>query len=76
MAWPATCTIAPTSASGFPKPIAERDHAHVLEAGVGQQALPGQRAPEERHRDGQRGEAEEDEDVRAVAEPTAAASAC
>ena len=40
----------------------ERDHAHVLEARVGEQPLPGQRAPEERHRDGERDEAEGDQD--------------
>ena len=39
----------------------ERDHAHVLEAGVGEQALPGQRAPEERHGDGEREQTEADQ---------------
>ncbi len=39
----------------------ERDHAHVLEARVGEQALPGQRSPEERDGDGERGEPERDE---------------
>ena len=39
----------------------ERDHAHVLEARVGEQALPRLRAPEERHRHGERDEPEADE---------------
>ena len=42
---------------------AERDHAHVLEARVGEQPLPGERAPEERDGDGQRDEPEADEDA-------------
>ena len=41
---------------------AERDHAHVLEARVGEQPLPGQRLPEERHGDGEREQAEADQD--------------
>ena len=41
----------------------ERDDAHVLEAGIGQESLPRQRAPEERHGDRKRGEAEEHEDL-------------
>ena len=54
---------------------AERDHAHVLEARVGQEALPGERAPEERHRDRERREPEEDEDL-ARGGADAPASAC
>ena len=41
---------------------AERDDPHVLEARVGEQALPRQRPPEERDRDDQRGQAEADEE--------------
>ena len=39
----------------------ERDHAHVLEARVGEQPLPRLRPPEERDRDGERDEPEADE---------------
>ncbi len=39
----------------------ERDHAHVLEARVGEQPLPGLWPPEERHRHGERDEPEADE---------------
>ena len=40
---------------------AERDDAHVLEARVGEQPLPGHRLPQERHGDREREEAEADE---------------
>ena len=40
---------------------AERDDAHVLEARVGEQPLPGHRLPQERHGDGEREQAEADE---------------
>ena len=46
-----------------PETDAERDHAHVLEARVGEQPLPRQRAPEKRDRNGERDEPEEDQDV-------------
>ncbi len=46
-----------------PEPDAERDHAHVLEARIGEQALPGKRAPEKRNGNRKRYEAEEDQDV-------------
>ena len=45
-----------------PEADAERDHTHVLEARVGEQSLPRQREPEERHGDCQRPEAEGHED--------------
>ena len=55
----------------------ERDHAHVLEARVGEQPLPGERAPEERHRDRERGEPEPDQHrLRRCRAPTTGASAC
>ena len=57
-------TATPASASGVREADPERDHAHVLEARVGEQALPGQRPPEERHRDGERDEPEGDQDAR------------
>ncbi len=41
----------------------ERDHAHVLEARVGEQPLPGERPPEERDRDRERDEPEGDQHV-------------
>ena len=57
---------------------AERDHAHVLEARVGEQPLPRQRAPEERHGDGERDQPEADEHgARSVARrPTGASVSC
>ena len=39
----------------------ERDHAHVLEARVGEQPLPGERPPQEGDGDGQRQESEADQ---------------
>ena len=70
-------TATPASASGVAEADPERDHAHVLEARVGEQPLPGQRPPEERHRDGERDEPEADEHAAcAVRAPIAGASAC
>ena len=46
-----------------PEPDAERDHSHVLEARIGEQPFPGERAPKKGNRDGKRQEAEEDQDV-------------
>ena len=55
---------------------AEGEHAHVLEARIREQALPGERAPEEGHRDGEREEPEADEERPVpVSSPTAGASA-
>ena len=55
---------------------AERDDAHVLEARVGEQPLPGERPPEERDRDGERDETEADEDALCRPGPTTGASDC
>ena len=41
----------------------ERDHAHVLEARIREQALPGERPPQERNRNRQRDEPEPDQHV-------------
>ena len=43
---------------------AEGEHAHVLQARVGEQTLPGERAPEERDCDCERDEPEADENAR------------
>ena len=43
------------------EPDPERDHPHVLEARVGEQPLPRQRPPKERHRDEHRRQPERDE---------------
>ena len=54
---------------------AECDHAHVLEARVGEQTLPGERPPQERDGDGEREESEAHQHERPVSAPTAGSSA-